>query len=284
MSGERSSDSRQFQQKPPTGPTRRTSLNPYPYTMSGNRRGRDIGWEDENDAFAEDDSIPSNPPRPTTSTIRWNTTTTGRQATREMDTETTRQHFPITQRRSASPGGPPSGSMSARPARSTTMHHAPPYAGKQTHAGRNVHWMLYVGVGMIAALALWVLGSSLLAWGSAKYNDIVYGYPRTFQTDAVVGQGGDSKSQPSHFIAVNLHGQVIIIELMAGNPAKSISYTGPDLFESGGDRIPVTLQFCDVTGNGKPDMLVHIQDKVFVFINDGTKFRPSNANDKIHLC
>ena len=73
------------------------------------------------------------------------------------------------------------------------------------------------------------------------------------------------------------------MELMAGNPAKSINYTGPDLFESGGDLIPVTLEFRDVTGDGKPDMLIHIQDKVFVFVNDGTKFRPSNANDKIHL-
>jgi hypothetical protein len=163
------------------------------------------------------------------------------------------------------------------------MQHAPAHAGKQAHEGRNVHWILYVGVGMIAALALWVLGSSLLAWGTAKYNDTVYGYPRTFQTDAVVGHGGDSHLQPSHFIAINLHGQVIIMELMAGNPAKSISYTGPDLFESGGDLIPVTLEFRDVTRDGKPDMLVHIQDKMFVFINDGTKFRPANANDKIYL-
>jgi hypothetical protein len=200
-----------------------------------------------------------------------------------MDTETSQQHFPITQRRSASPYGPSSGSMPARPVRSTTMQHAPAYPAKQAHGGRNIHWMLYVGVGMIAALALWVLGSSLLAWGTAKYNDVLYGYPRTFQTDAVVGHGGDSKTQPSHFVALNLHGQVIIVELMAGNPAKSINYTGPNLFESGGDLIPVTLEFRDVTGDGRPDMLVHIQDKVFVFVNDGTKFRPSNANDQIHL-
>ena len=285
MPGERSSDSRQSQQKQPTGPTRRTQLNPSPYIdiTGANRRGKDTAWEDEDDAFAMDDSVPSNPPRPATSTIRWNTTTTGRRATREMDTETGQQHFPITQRRSASPYGPSSGSTSARPARSTTMQHAPAFPGKQAHESRNIHWMLYVGVGMIAALALWVLGSSLLAWGTAKYNDLVYGYPRTFQMDAVVGHGGDSKTQPSHFIALNLHGQVIIVELMAGNPAKSINYTGPDLFESGGDQIPVTLEFRDVTGDGRPDMLIHIQDKVFVFVNDGTKFRPSNAGDNIHL-
>lgn len=283
MPGERSSDSRQSQQKQPTGSTKRTQLNPSPYITGINRRGKDAAWENEDDAFEMDDSVPSNPPRPATSSIRWNTTTTGRHPTREMDTETTNQIYPVTQRRSASPHGPSSGSMPARSVRNTTMQHVPAYPGKQAHTGRNIHWMLYVGVGMIAALALWVLGSSLLAWGTSKYNDIMYGYPRTFQTDAVVGHGGDSQSQPSHFVALNLHGQVIIVELMAGNPAKSINYTGPDLFESGGDQIPVTLEFRDVTGDGKPDMLIHIQDKVFVFVNDGTKFRPSNANDQIHL-
>jgi len=278
------SDGRESQQKQPTGPTRRSQLNPSPYTTGVNRRGRDLEWEDGNDEFAEDDdSIPSNPPRPTTSTIRWNDPVTGRRPTREMDTETTRQHFPVPPRRTASPHVPSSDPMRVRQVRGTTIQQSPASSSKQAHEDRNVHWMLYVGVGMIAALALWVLGSSLLAWGTAKYNDIAYGYPRTYQTDAVVGHGGDSKAQPSHFVALNLHGQVIIVELMAGNPAKSINYTGPNLFESGGDLIPVTLEFRDVTGDGKPDMLIHIQDKVFVFVNDGTKFRPSNANDKIHL-
>jgi hypothetical protein len=44
---------------------------------------------------------------------------------------------------------------------------------------RNAHWMLDVGVGMIAALALWVTASSLLAWGTNKYNDIIYGNPHS---------------------------------------------------------------------------------------------------------
>ncbi|HLH63982.1 MAG TPA: hypothetical protein VKV20_20080 [Ktedonobacteraceae bacterium] len=282
MPGERS-DNRQSQQKQPTGPTRRTQINPSPYTTGMVRRGRETQWEDEDDLFHEEDSIPSNPPRPTTSTIRWSGQVPARRATREMDTEMTGQNYPVPPRRTASPYAQTPGSPRVRNVRSTTIQQAPVYANKGPHDARSMHWMLYVGVGMIAALALWVLGSSLLAWGTAKYDDIVYGYPRTFQTDAVVGHGGDSKAQPSHFIAMNLHGQVIIIELMAGNPAKSINYTGPDLFESGGDRIPVTLEFRDVTGDGKPDMLVHIQNKVFVFVNDGTKFRPANANDKIHL-
>ena len=143
-------------------------------------------------------------------------------------------------------------------------------------ANRSMHWLLYVGVGMIAALALWLILSSVLAWGVGKYNDVIYGYPRYFQTDAVVGHN-DSAAHPSHFIALNLHGQVIVIELPGGNPTKSFDYVGPTMIANGDDLIPITLTFSDVHHNGKPDMFIHIQDREFYFCNDGTKFVTCNA-------
>ena len=130
----------------------------------------------------------------------------------------------------------------------------------------------YVGVGMLAALAMWVTASSLLAWGTTKYNDIIYGNPRIFQTDQLVRHNNDSPAHPSHFVALNLHGQVIIIELPAGDPTKSIDYIGPDLIAAGDEQIPITLTFSDVNKDGKLDMIVHIQDKEVHFCNNGTKF------------
>ncbi len=135
----------------------------------------------------------------------------------------------------------------------------------------SLHWLVYVGVGMIAALALWVSLSAILAWGTTQYNNIVYGYPRFYQTDAVVGHS-DSAAHPSHFIAQNLHGQVIVIELPAGNPAKSYEYVGPDLIGSGDDQIPITLTFSDANHDGKPDMIIHIENREVIFCNTGTKF------------
>ncbi|HLI89051.1 MAG TPA: hypothetical protein VKV37_10220 [Ktedonobacteraceae bacterium] len=158
----------------------------------------------------------------------------------------------------------------------------------QGGTGRNVHWLLLVGLGMMAMLVLWVTGSWVLAWGRDRYYDIRYGYPRTYQTDAVVGHGGDSPQHPSHFIAINMNREAIIIELMAGNPAKSVVYTAP-VYIAGqnGNLAPVTLEFRDVTGDKKVDMIVHIhlqnQDQYYVFVNDGSKFRPSNGNDKIRI-
>jgi len=140
---------------------------------------------------------------------------------------------------------------------------------------------------MIAMLALWLLGSNLVAWGTQTYNNIHYGYPRTFQIDAVVGHN-DSKSHPSHFIAINLNRQAIVIEMMGGDPQKAITYVAPVVIAGqNGDLAPITVEFRDVTGDNRPDMILHIhlptQDQISIFVNDGTKFRPSNNSDKIHL-
>jgi hypothetical protein len=144
---------------------------------------------------------------------------------------------------------------------------------------------------MISMLLLWVVGSSVLAWGLGKLDDLRYGYPRTYQTDAVVGHG-DSKAHPSHFIAMNLHGQAIVIEFPGGDPQHAMSYVVPYYIREqgssqGGDLTPVTVTFRDVNGDGKPDMIVQIlfrtQVQYFVFINTGTKFRPPTSSDKIHL-
>src|SRR5689334_501212 len=51
---------------------------------------------------------------------------------------------------------------------------------------RKLHWSLILGTGMILMLALWVLGSSVLAWWQNHQLDSIYGMPRTFQADAVV--------------------------------------------------------------------------------------------------
>lgn len=152
---------------------------------------------------------------------------------------------------------------------------------------KKVHWLLPAGVGMVAMLVLWVVGSSALAWGTQRYNDYKYGNPRTYQVDQVVGHGGDSTAHPSHFIAINLNHQAVVIELMAGDPGKSVSYVAPVYIVGDDGLAPITLDFRDVNGDAKADMIVTIhltnQNQVYVFINDGTKFRPSNASDKMHL-
>ncbi len=140
------------------------------------------------------------------------------------------------------------------------------------------HWLLFLGVGMLAMLALWVVGSLLLTWWQVTQDDWHYGRPRTFQMAAVVGYN-DSAASPSHFIAINLNRRVEVIECPGGDCSHAVIYLGPTLFGDGEDVTPVTLTFQDVNSDGKPDMLIHIQAQRIVFINENGKFRPAKPGE-----
>jgi hypothetical protein len=138
---------------------------------------------------------------------------------------------------------------------------------------RKLHWSFILGLGMLTMLGLWAGGSLLLNWWQNHQLDSTYGMPRTYQTDQVVGNS-DSTSHPTHFIAINLNSRITIIEIPGGNSAHARIYSGPTLFSDNGDTIPVTLEFYDVNGDGKVDMIVHVGDQKIVYLNDGTQFKP----------
>lgn len=265
-------NNRQFQPKK-LNLTNEGDLPPLIFSPSSSRR--DDEWLEEDEFLAEDDLLASNPTRTTTSALRWNNNTTGRRASvpRDVSLTKTRQQTPVSTRRTTDLYTPTTGPVQARRYGRNRAYESgisgPPERNVEE---KKVHWLLYVGVGMIAALALWVAASTLLAWGTEKYNDIMYGNPRTFQMDEVVGHNKDSTLHPSHFIALNLHGQVVIVELPAGDPTKSIDYIGPALVAVGDEKIPITLSFGNVNGDKYLDMIVHIQDKEVHFCNNGTKF------------
>jgi len=135
------------------------------------------------------------------------------------------------------------------------------------------HWLVWVGLAMFIMLLGWLCLSALSSWWSVKLDDWHYGMPRTYQTDAVVGHG-DSAEHPSHFIAVNLKGQILVMEVPGADPSKSQIYIGPRLFGAGEDLAPVTLSFEDCNGDGKPDLNIHIEgsEKIICFVNNGKTF------------
>jgi hypothetical protein len=267
---------RRSSQKLP-GDTRQSEPAPVKFPVDPERRQDST---DKQDVYVDEDELPSDPPRSPTSAIRFQPTLTtgGPPRDKRSERDTTRQpvpNVPTGSRRGGQVSDAFPGPVATRAGRATTTGPAPgtgaPPAPVRQRSWQSMHWMVYVGIGMIVAIVLWVSFSALLAWGTSEYNNIVYGYPRTYQTDAVVGHG-DSPAHPSHFIAINLHGQVIVIELPAGNPSKSYEYIGPDLIANGDDQIPITLSFSDVNHDGKPDMIIHIQNREIYFCNSGTKF------------
>jgi hypothetical protein len=112
-------------------------------------------------------------------------------------------------------------------------------------------------------------------------DDLHYGYPRTYQTDARVGH--NDTEIPSHFIALNLHGHLEVIECPGADCTKALVYVGPILFGDGQDLVPVTLEFRDTNHDGKLDLIIHAQDQIWIFINDNGKFRPATPDDHVSV-
>jgi len=148
------------------------------------------------------------------------------------------------------------------------------YKEQPVQQKRKVHWLVYVGLGLILMLLGWYGFSSLGTWWQMHQDDTTYGNPRTFQTDAVVGHA-DSSTSPTHFIAVNLNGNILVIELPGGDAAKARSYTITSIPGNAGNP-PVKLVFQDINRDGKLDLVVQIGDPeqvvTVILFNNGTQF------------
>lgn len=151
-----------------------------------------------------------------------------------------------------------------------------PKPGKQKSTSFRPHWLLGVGVGMVGMLTLWTAGTGILSWLQTQHDTSIYGYPRHYEIDANVDHAG-----VSHFIVENLHGDILVIEVHPSNLAETRIYQGPQFSGVGADDYIATVSFKDL-GNGKPDMIIAVNDQRFVLVNDGTGFRPVEASDHIN--
>lgn len=149
----------------------------------------------------------------------------------------------------------------------------------QARDQRRFHPLFWLGAGLLVALLIWAGMTQILNWGNNALNTMRYGYPRTFQTDAVVGHH-DSASLPSHFLAINLHGLIEVIEWPGGDASHARVYVGPQLFGSNSDQEPVTLRFIDLNGDHLPDMVIEVQGSQIVFMNDQGGFRPLRPDEQ----
>ena len=141
---------------------------------------------------------------------------------------------------------------------------------------RDLHLNLTsLGIGMIVAIIAVLLGQLLIGWVSTTWNNIQYGNPRTYQTDAFVGY--EVGQTPSHFIVLNLHGRVEVIELQGGDPAKTKIYIWPQITGPGAENVPVTVRFVDTHHTHRPDMVVQFQGTQVVFHNVHGVFQPGQS-------
>jgi hypothetical protein len=137
------------------------------------------------------------------------------------------------------------------------------------------HPLFYVGI-CLAILVVFLTAYTLIPPAFQKWqDDRVYGFPRTFQTDANVGHGGTE-----HFLAMNNHGTIEVVEIpnVPGKTSQPRLYIIVRLTNQGADLVPATLSFPDINGDGNPDMQVEVLDgsnpSVWILFNNGTTFVP----------
>lgn len=203
-------------------------------------------------------------------------------------TPTRARHTPTsTQRLHAVPGGrreqvtyhPPASPAVERPTRVYERSYNPSVIAAP-HAGSATLRMALYGLGAAAvAVALYLVVSTLITWTQLRLDDMTYGNPRTTHLEAAVGLG-DSELQPTHFIGLNLHRQVSIIVLPAGDISKALVISGPYLFGAGEDLTPVKLRTVDLNNDGKLDLLVNVKNEELAYINDKNSFRPITPEEK----
>ncbi len=140
------------------------------------------------------------------------------------------------------------------------------------------HPLFYLGLGMLGTVLLWMLLSACVSWVSTTLDDLHYGRPRTYQTDARVGH--NDQNTPSHFIALNLNRRIQVIEIPGGDTSHTRIFTGPQLYGTGDDLVPATLSFVDVNGDGKLDMVIKVQESRVVLLNDQGSFRPVQPTER----
>ncbi|WP_201377355.1 hypothetical protein [Ktedonobacter sp. SOSP1-85] len=163
----------------------------------------------------------------------------------------------------------------ARAQRSTTPEEVPEFSRPSVlqpkTSPRGSSWLLPLGLGMFCALLLAFAGLVAMSWSGRFIDDVHYGYPRTTQVDHMVGHEVDPRV-PTHFMAINLKGQVIIFEVSGGDPAHARLLQGPRLVGPGADLAPVLLTFSGDTRH--PDLVVTVDGLQVVFHNTGTSYAP----------
>ena len=126
---------------------------------------------------------------------------------------------------------------------------------------------------MLVTVLVVMVSQMVVPWAMKTADDVHYGYPRTTQEDHYVGH--EQGQIPSHFVAMNLQGQITVVELPGGNLKGAQLLVGPRLLGPGADLAPVRLGF--VGERKHPDLEVVVQGVQVRFHNTGKTYVPTGV-------
>ena len=114
------------------------------------------------------------------------------------------------------------------------------------------------------------------------FPDLRYGFPRSTQLDGFVGHSEES-GEPTHLIALNLRGQISILEIPGGDAAKVRALAGPYLVGADGQYVVPHLSLADADGDGQADLLLQVREELIVYMNDNGTFRLITPAERARL-
>jgi hypothetical protein len=138
-------------------------------------------------------------------------------------------------------------------------------------------WTLitWLCIAIIVMVVGWFLFSKVADWWTGVQDNFKYGTPfRTFQADQYMGMG-DTPDHPDHFIALNLHGVIEVVQINPLDRKKDGVYV---LANVGEESTPASLTFRDTTGSGRVDVIVTIGDTTpytIILVNNGSTLTPT---------
>jgi hypothetical protein len=130
----------------------------------------------------------------------------------------------------------------------------------------------------LAFLALIVLIQAALTWAQRRLDDWLYGYPRTTSLDAFVGHS-EAQALPTHLRAVNLHGQVAVVEFPGGDVARTTVLSAPQLVGRDAPYVVPKLALRDMNGDGHVDLLLTLRGETVVYLNRDGSFQPPSHEE-----
>jgi len=133
--------------------------------------------------------------------------------------------------------------------------------------------LLYIGIGMMLMLVLYVSGNLLIVLISNTYNDVVYGRPRVSHVSQVVGHH-DSDSNPSQFTCMNNNNVISVTEQPGGDATHAKVYTVAKMMNQ--PLVPCTISFSNIVDGKKAYMIVSIGNNQFSYENTGSEFKVVN--------
>jgi hypothetical protein len=171
--------------------------------------------------------------------------------------------------------------------RSSEMRNTTTRSGSQSRTVISVppvslHTFAYIVTGLLALLAVYAIMGNVVGWARGRIDDVRYGATRTYQVDEVVGHD-DGAGTPTHFIAMNLNRQVVVVEIPGGDAIKIRTLTGPYLFGAGEDKTPVLLRFDDLNRDGSKDLIVNVKNEEIVYLNKEGQFQPITPEERVQL-